>query len=96
MTENYWYSPEGGFIGPDEFEIQNLISSKNDKVKEYQNRCDTLWLIIFAEGLNISSSVNPKNLSKIENYNFESHFDRVIFYDNYSQMVFTLFKRENT
>lgn len=80
LTENYWYSPKAGFIGPDEFELQSLISLKNNKVKEYKNKCDTVWLIIFAEGLDISSTVTHKNLSKFENYNFDSHFDRVIFF----------------
>ena len=80
-----WSSIESGFIGAAASEIQAIISSKNEKVKQYKTKCDHTWLIIVADGWHISSTANLEEDAL--NYEYHSEFDRVIFYDHQEHKI---------
>jgi hypothetical protein len=86
--QSLWSFVGGGFIEVQVDEIQWLLSSKNDKVNGYLKKCDSVWLLIVANGRYISSNVDlPKN---VLGHNYQSQFERVVFYDRFSRKVFPL------
>ena len=69
-------------------EIQVLINKKDKKVADYLKKCQEIWLLIVADGVRISSSIDisPNTL----NTQFKSQFNRVLFYDRERKRVFDL------
>jgi hypothetical protein len=83
-----WSAVEAGFIGTDASEIAALIEKKNDKASEYRRKCDELWLLIVADGSNISSNVDIDR--HLMEHSFETVFDRVLFYRRFEYDVIEL------
>ncbi len=83
-----WGSIESGFISVVPNEIQEIISSKNVKVRQYKTNCDEVWLVIVAEGTHISSTVGLEQ-DTLTNQ-FDSEFDKVLFYDRQEHKVINL------
>lgn len=88
-----WSSIESGFIGTVASEIQEIISSKNAKANQYKTKCDLCWLIIAADGRHISSTASLEE--DVLNYEYQSEFDRVIFYDHQEHKIKDLATRSN-
>jgi len=80
-----WSSVESGFTSAVSNEIQEIISSKNVKAKQYRENGDLLWLIIVSDGRHISSTASLEESAL--NYIYQSEFDRVIFYDHQEQKI---------
>ena len=78
----------GGFIELQIDELQGLIASKDAKVQEYLRHCETAWLIIVADGQYISS--NAELPPEVRQHAYKSQFERVLFYDRFSQRVVPL------
>ena len=80
-----WSSIESGHISAVPGEIQEIISSKNAKAKQYKEKCDLLWLIIVADGRHISSTASLEESAL--NHIYQSEFDRIIFYDHQERKI---------
>ncbi len=52
-----WSFIGAGFVSVSVNEVRDLIASKNAKVPAYLRRCDEVWLLIVADGVNISAHV---------------------------------------
>jgi hypothetical protein len=74
-----WSFVNSDFISLTVNEIQDLITSKNPKVPDYLLKCDKVWLLIVADGQNISSNVDVPEAVKQNTYS--SSFEKVLFYD---------------
>jgi hypothetical protein len=83
-----WSSVEAGFVEVDVNEFQALISSKDSKIDAYQRNCDSVWLLIVADGRYISSNAEIRN--SVRQYSFESRFAKILFYDAASNCVVEL------
>lgn len=83
-----WSSIESGWISVRSDEIQKIISSKNTKVEKYKKKCEKVWLVIVADGRHISSNVGLENITS--NNQYSSEFDKVIFYDRFTQNIIEL------
>ncbi len=83
-----WSFDEGDFTEIRANEIEWLISSKNSKVSQYLSACNTVWLIIVADGEYISSygDLTPE----IVEHPYQTKFERVLFYDRVRKTVFKL------
>jgi hypothetical protein len=74
------WSPVGaGFVSASVNEIRDLIASKDTKAPAYLQQCDEVWLLIVADGTNISSTLDLSE--EIRQARFPSRFKRVFFYD---------------
>ena len=83
-----WSSIASGWISVEFDEIQGIISSKNLKVKHYKEKCQNVWLVIVADGRHVSSNVGLENITSRNQYS--SEFDKVIFYDRFTQNIIEL------
>ena len=83
-----WSSIESGWISVQSDEIQEIISSKSIKVEKYKEKCDEIWLIIVADGQHISSNVGLEHIKP--NNQYSSEFDKIIFYDRFTQNIINL------
>ncbi len=86
--QSLWSLISSGWIEVQTDEIQSLLVSKNGKVQEYLQVCDTVWLIIVADGRYISSNIDIS--SAVANTVYKSLFEQVFVYDRISKIVFPL------
>jgi len=86
--KSLWSFVNAGFTEVRNNEIQHLLDSKNDKVQEYLRSCDTVWLIIVADGRYISSNIDTTSASISHVY--KTSFEKVFVYDRISKGVFPL------
>jgi hypothetical protein len=87
-SKSLWSSIEAGFVGVNTSDIQAIISAKSAKVGAYIKHCDRVWLVIVADGTHISSSVELDKA--VVAHKFPSRFEKVLFYDVFSQLVHEL------
>ena len=86
--KSVWSNVEVGPAQADAVELQGLISTKNEKVSSYLEKCSQVWLVIVADGQRISSS---GELSLRERQTkFESEFKKILYYDAESECVIEL------
>jgi hypothetical protein len=83
-----WSFDEGDFTEIKIDEIEWLISSKNNKVSQYLLVCNSIWLIIVADGEYISSYADLSQ--EIIEHSYQAQFERVLFYDRVRQSIFQL------
>jgi hypothetical protein len=83
-----WSFGEGGFTEVQVAEIEWLISSKDRKVDQYLRDCDSVWLIIVADGLRISSFSDLTQ--RVIEQTYGARFERVLFYDRLRKKVLSL------
>jgi len=86
LTVACWHAPGAAFIprvGPKE--LQAIIAMKNSRYPIYRQKCDSVWLVIVANGSSISSwiDIDPSTGSN----SFESRFDAVFLYRRAFQQV---------
>jgi hypothetical protein len=86
--QSLWSFISSGWTEVQTNEIQYLLDSKNDKVPEYLKSCDTVWLIIVADGRYISSNIDITSAAISNAYN--TLFEHVFVYDRISKGVFPL------
>jgi len=55
-------------------DVQQRITRKNCKVRDYSGRCDTVWLLIVADASRLSSDVEIPPETK--NHKYDSAFER--------------------
>jgi hypothetical protein len=89
MEENFWVSGRGGFV-PElvPADLYKIINRKEGKVSSYRQDCKQVWLLIVANGFEPSThcSLTPE----IENFQFETDFDRVFFMHYFDGLVVEL------
>lgn len=86
--QSLWSFISSGWTEVQTNEIQYLLDSKNEKVSDYLQSCDTVWLIIVADGRYISSNIDITSASISHVY--KSSFEKVFVYDRISKRVFPL------
>lgn len=86
--QSLWSFIGSGWIEVQTDEIQFLIDSKDNKMKEYLRQCDRVWLIIVADGRYVSSNIDISNA--VANNIYKSSFEKVFIYDHFSKTVFPL------
>jgi hypothetical protein len=83
-SKGVWTAIEGGFIGGAIADVQAVVDRKEPKTDSYLLRCDEVWLLIVADGVHISSTldleIQPGSIMR-------SQFARVLFYDGDSNTV---------
>lgn len=83
-----WSFVGAGFVSVSINEVRSLIASKNVKVPAYLQQCDEVWLLIVADGVNISSTIDLSE--EIQRTRFPSQFKKVLFYDYQSKEAILL------
>jgi len=83
-----WSFNNAGFISVPASELQELIESKDTKVTEYLRKCDEVWLVIVADGSQISS--NAELHQDVIDHDYSSDFTNILFYDRLHKNVFQL------
>lgn len=73
-----WTVTQAGFVGVDPNEIQALVTEKDGKLSNYRQKCDTVYLLIVADGWYLSS--DPGDAHRLAGNVFAGGFDRVVFY----------------
>lgn len=86
--QTLWSFVNAGFIEVKANELQYLIDSKNDKIQEYLGLCETVWLVIVADGRFISSNIDLTSLTAHNVYS--SMFEQVLVYDRVNKRVHQL------
>ena len=71
-------------------ELKNIITEKEKKLHLYRDKCDEVWLLIVAEGINPSSIAILD--SSVYNYSFNLQFDRIFFFDLHNNYKVTELK----
>ncbi len=81
-----WWPTEAGFVQVSGAEIQTILDGKEPLIKQYLEKCERVWLVIVADGMRISSTVELD----LGDYNLITSFERVYFYDGASNQVLQL------
>lgn len=69
--------------------VLKLINHKEEKLQIYQKkRFDKYWLIVVVDALSNGSSFNIHN--KIEQWNIETHFNKVFLFEQFNRKIFEL------
>lgn len=92
QQQSQWSNAEFGFPEISIDELQNLVLSKEKKIASYLGKCDSVWLLIVADGQHISSIAELSNA--VRQYPFQSHFQRVFFFNLVDQSVITLVNKD--
>lgn len=85
--QSRWRSFEAGFISLAIKEIQYLMSLKAQKYQKYIMNCDSLWLLIVADGKHISSTIDPLEVLSVH---FYSPFEKILLYAREEKIVYSL------
>jgi hypothetical protein len=89
FTRNLWVSTRASFIPTlTPLDLQRRIREKEDKVSSYREQCSQLWLLITANGLEPSTFCELG--TEIEDFQFETSFDRVFFLHYADELVVEL------
>lgn len=69
--------------------IEASLEKKNAKIALYQQKkFNAIWLIIHVDFIDVSKSFNIKN--KLENWKFNSKFDKVLLFDLFEKKIFAI------
>jgi hypothetical protein len=84
-----WRASSAGYV-PDVTPelIQAAIDRKAADIGAHRASCDEAWLLIVADGFNISSTMSVTELSRLHRY--RSPFDRTIYFDNFRKQAHEL------
>src|SRR5918997_3241469 len=78
FSRNSWTSVRGAFVPTlTPLELQQVMRSKEDKVRSYRQQCREVWLLIVGRGFEPSTfgDLGPE----VEAHEFETTFDRAFF-----------------
>ncbi len=87
-TSSFFTSVEAGFVTVTPEELQKVIDDKNALADGYLEKCDTMWLLIVAEGLHVASTASLTDAARQHVY--QSRFERVFFFDSFSRVITSL------
>jgi hypothetical protein len=70
-------------------ELQTIILGKEQRVNDYLNNCDEVWLLIVADGEHSSSMIDysTDNITRMTRWSFQTGFAKVLLYDRLRQRV---------
>lgn len=86
--ELWWYG-DSAFLTIGEDEIKKIILKKIDKVGEYRQKCDEVWLLIHAhETTNFSSYGNLSD--KAKSFTYHAKFKKILFYEREDKKIWSL------
>ena len=89
LSKNLWVSTRGAFIPTlTPLDLQNRIEEKEGKLTSYRQKCSQVWLLIVANGL--EPSTFGELAPEIEEFSFETSFDRVFFLHHVDELVVEL------
>jgi hypothetical protein len=80
--ESLWGVPRGGAIPVlTKEQLQEEITQKETKLSEYRKICDSLWLLLVADGFTLATHFKlPDDIREMV---FASDFDRAFFFHNF-------------
>jgi hypothetical protein len=86
MTESFFSAPSAVFVPPLKKErINEILTLKGMKYQQYRKRCNQIWLLINADGSQLSTTYDfDPNLS---NEKFTTSFDRVFLMRHFAQVA---------
>jgi hypothetical protein len=84
-SKSLWANTEAGIIGVSTGELQDIISSKEEKLGTYLQKCSSIWLLIVADGQHVSS--NSDLGEEVRRHVFRGTFDKVLFYDSFENWI---------
>jgi hypothetical protein len=87
MTESFFSAPSAVFVPPLKKEhINEVLTRKEKKYQQYRKRCNQIWLLINADGSQLSTAYDfdPALL----NERFTTSFDRVFLMRHFPQVAF--------
>lgn len=86
--QSLWSFINSGFISVPVTELQELINNKDIKVTEYLKKCDEVWLVIVADGSQISSNVDLHQ--DVIEHDYNTDFTNILFYNRLNRSVMQL------
>ncbi len=93
-SHDFWVAQPGADLTPKctTTAIQNRIDDKNAKVLKYLEKCDTIWLIIFADETKLSSTTDIP--TEVQGHAYQSKFDRIFIFRNFDSHIIELHSRK--
>jgi hypothetical protein len=89
FSKNLWVSTRGAFIPTlTPLDLQKRIKEKEGKIASYRRKCSQVWLLIVANGL--EPSTFGELAPEIEEFRFETDFDRVFFLHYADELIVEL------
>ena len=83
----HWTAPDAGYICSEHDVAQSLVTQKERKLASYRTACSKAWLLIVAEGISISRTVDCEGLAQME---LSSSFDRAFLLDFFRRKLYPL------
>jgi hypothetical protein len=89
LSKNLWVPTRGAFVPTlTPLDLQKRIEEKEDRVTSYRQKCSQVWLLIVANGF--EPSTFGELAPEIEDFSFETNFDRVFFLHHADELIFEL------
>jgi hypothetical protein len=89
LSRNYWTIPTWGWIMENFTEkLQEVITSKESRIRGYDSECNELWLLVVAENSTAAAGFDPSESTLAHPY--VSSFNRVFFLDLFKREIFEL------
>lgn len=85
---SFWSNSDSGWIDTGKTEIHQIIQGKESKITSYRKNCDEIWLLIIADGKEMSSIVALED--EVKNGGFQTQFEKVFFLDRLQKKYHTL------
>ncbi|MCP9292639.1 hypothetical protein [Gracilimonas sediminicola] len=70
--------------------LQKKILKKDQKVTEYYQKCDLIWLLLVVKPLTFERSFDLLDSNKFLSKNYESNFDKVFLFTRDTQSIYEL------
>ena len=79
-SEVNWSRPKGGIVPHIEQDIvQEILSTKNKKIKDYDDSCDEFWLLMIKNDFDYSMSVEVTE--NLISYSYDSAYSKLFIFD---------------
>lgn len=93
ITRHFWTTARASIVGElDPAIIQTSIERKRSRYTACRRRCESVWLLVVAEGDAPSSCVDLTSVAKSHTY--DSPFDRIFFLEAFDRRVTPLLVRQ--
>ncbi len=88
FEEPLWYASISTRVKPLSIEsISQRINNKDAKIKNYDQSCDEMWLVIIQNSFLMSSYYNPVAVKHALDHRYRSRFDRVFVFERSNLQV---------
>ncbi len=92
LSRNLWAPARGASVPTlKPLDLQKRIEEKDGKITSYRQKCSQVWLLIVANGF--EPSTFGELAPEIEEFSFETNFDRVFFLHHADELVVELTTR---